>query len=125
MSGVIRTSCKTGWPLPEPDERPSRDPVPPAPPPGAVVCPPNPDVPLLPDPPCEPNPFVVEVEDALPFSETLPFCERRSPPLEVEDAPDPGAIWLSALSSNPEDEPPMNMSVSTRAIWRASPYFTR
>ena len=38
--------------------------------------------------------------------------------------PDPGAIWLSALSSRLEDEPPMNMSVSTRAIWRASPYFT-
>jgi hypothetical protein len=77
---------------------------------------PNPGVLPVPDPPRAPNPFVVD--------DALPFWERRSP-LEVAEAPDPGAIWLSALSSEPEDEPPMNMSVSTRAIWRASPYFTR
>ena len=55
----------------------------------------------------------------------LALSDRRSA-LDVVDVPDPGATWLSALSSRPDEpEPPRNMSVSTRAIWRASPYFTR
>src|ERR1700738_2225472 len=120
MSGVIRTSCSTGWPLPELEERPlsSGAPAPPAPAVGAPAdCAPKP-IPV-PDAPRAPKPVDVDGDDG-----ELPLSDRRSP-LEVVEGPDPGAIWLSALSSRPEDEPPMNMSVSTRAIWRASPYFTR
>jgi hypothetical protein len=54
----------------------------------------------------------------------LPLIDRRSV-LDVAKVPEPGAIWLLAESSEAEDDPPINISVSTRAIWRASPYFTR
>ena len=65
------------------------------------------------------------VAESVRGGELLVFSDRRSA-LDVMDVPDPGAIWLSALSSRfDEPEPPRNMSVSTRAIWRASPYFTR
>src|SRR5580704_4014053 len=119
MSGVIRTSCNSGWLLPEPAPWPlSSAPFPPVP----AACVPEhpvvPDAPRAPKPELEfePKPFVVAV--------ALGLSDRRSP-LDVADVPDPGAIWLSVLSGRLEDEPPMNMSVNTRAIWRASPYFTR
>ena len=55
----------------------------------------------------------------------LAETDRRSL-LDVVERPDPGATWLSALSSRfDEPEPPRNISVSTRDICRASPNFTR
>src|SRR5258706_11304144 len=120
VSAVIRTPFSIGWP--EPALRLSDDPASAAlaPPGAAADCAPKPDVPLVLVPDCmrEPKPFD-DVDD-----EELLFEESRSA-LAVAYVPDPGAIWLSALSSRPEDDPPMNISVSTRAIWRASPYFTR
>src|ERR1700737_4524017 len=108
----------SGWPT-APVLRLSSDPVPDvfAPADAAVICAPKPDVPFVLVPDCgrEPQPL---------DDELLLFRERRSL-LAVADVPDPGASWFSALSSRPEDDPPMNISVSTRAIWRASPYFTR
>src|ERR1700722_17606982 len=108
----MRTSCSTGGPLPEAAPRPlSSAPLLPflvlaANVPAGVVAPvPNP---LLP-----PRPPVVD--------DALPFTPRRSR-LDVADVPEPGAIWLSALSSGLEDEPPMNISVNVRAICFASPY---
>src|ERR1700750_1152867 len=108
VSAVIRTPCKTGGP-PEP----------------------APGLPLSND--AAPRSFagvpfalvpVIEL-DPKPFDDALllfPFRDRRS---DVAEVPDPGAIWLLAESSDAEDDPPMNISVRTRAIWRASPYFTR
>ena len=55
----------------------------------------------------------------------LALSDRRSA-LDVVVELDPGATWFSALSSRPDAPwPPRNMSVRTRAIWRASPYLTR
>jgi hypothetical protein len=84
-----------------------------------VVCEaPKPDAPFMLPPVDERDPKPFDVEPLL-----LPFIDRRSG-LDVAEVPDPGASWLLAASSEPEDDPPMNISVSTRAIWRASPYFT-
>src|ERR1700755_2165779 len=123
MWGCIRTSCSSGWLLPELAPRPlSSAPLPPAPAPPAPGRAPVPDAlsapkpEFEPEPEPEPKPFVV--------ADAFGLSDRRSA-LDVADVPDPGAIWLSALSSRLEEELPMNMSVHTRAIWRASPYFTR
>src|ERR1700730_10275357 len=130
VSAVIRTPCSTGFPppaleLPLSANPPNPVPAPtPAAFPAAVGVPPKPDPPK-PDPPPPPvperDPNTLDDEPPPPL---LLFSDSRSP-LDVEDKPDPGAIWLLALSNEAEDEPPMNISVSTRAIWRASPYFTR
>src|ERR1700681_2480486 len=118
VSAVIRTPCSSGWP-PVPALRLSGDPVPDvfAAADAAAVCPPKPDVPFVLVPDCEREPKPLD-------DELLLFWERRSL-LAVAEVPDPGASWFSALSSRPEDDPPMNISVSTRAISRPSPYFTR
>src|SRR5258708_25599385 len=79
---------------------------------------PKPDVPLVPVPVAERDPKPVDDEPLL-----LLFRDSRSA-LDAEEKPDPGAIWPLAESSEAEDDPPMNISVRTRAIWRASPYFT-
>src|SRR5882724_11448508 len=132
-SAVIRTPCNTGRPtpppLPLPEPRPSSD-AELAPAAAAVVAPEEPVPAPNPDPEPDPNP------DPVPFPEEL----RGPNPPEDEDgflvfrvgrslaipyAPDPGASWFSALSSRLPPEDPPNISVSTRAIWRASPYFTR
>src|SRR5712671_7914770 len=111
-SAVIRTPRNIGWP-PEPVLRLSSDPGSDvfAPAGAAGVCAPKPGAPLVlvPDGMREPKPFD-DVDDG-----ELLFKERRSV-LAVAYVPDPGAIWLSGLSSRPEDDPPMNISVSTRAI---------
>src|ERR1700761_8169295 len=121
MSGVMRTFCISGCP-PEPEPFPlsswPRFPL---------LAPP--DAPPKPEPKVEPlrEPKLLPAWDddvappalLLPLLELLLLSERRSPTL---DAPEPGAIWLSALSSKLVDDPPPNMSVSTRAICFASPY---
>src|SRR5689334_17387815 len=61
--------------------------------------------------------------------DVCPDCpaDRRlsADPLELDDRPDPGAIWPESLSSVPDDPPPApKISLSARAICRASPYFT-
>src|SRR5689334_12762348 len=58
-----------------------------------------------------------------PDGDAVPAADSRSM-LELDDAPEPGARSFDAASS-PLPELPMNMSVSTRAIWRASPYLIR
>src|ERR1700730_1513392 len=98
VSAVIRTPCSTGFPPPALELPLSANPPPPVP---------------------ERDPKTLDAEPPL-----LLLSDSRSP-LDVADKPDPGAIWLLALSNEAEDDPPMNISVSTRAIWRASPYFTR
>src|SRR5262245_27749354 len=52
----------------------------------------------------------------------LPAADNRSM-LEFVVEPDPGANSFDDVSAAPEL--PTNMSFSTRAIWRASPYLTR
>src|ERR1700716_91796 len=120
VSAVIRTPCRTGRPppAPVPPLLPSNDPRPEAF--VAAVCVgPKPDEPfgLVPVDERDPKPFDVELL-------LLPLIDRRSV-LDVAEVPDPGAIWLLAASSEAEDDPPMNISGRPRAIWRASPYFTR
>src|SRR5690242_16825838 len=56
---------------------------------------------------------------APPACDELPADNRSM--LELEDDPDPGASSFDAVS-RPPPALPMNMSFSTRAIWRASPY---
>src|SRR5512136_1552326 len=116
VSAVIRTPCRTGLP-PPPAVGASKEALP------EVVLAadcmaPKPDGLLVPIPLCERGPKVLDDDPLL-----LPFRDRRSA-LDVDDVPDPGAIWLPAVSSEAADDPPTNISVSTRAIWRASPYFT-
>src|SRR5260370_23160509 len=112
VSAVIRTPLNIGWP-PEPAPRLSSDPASDvfafAPAGAAVVCAPKPELPLVPDCMREPKPLD-DVDDG-----ELLFRERRSA-LAVAYVPDPGAIWLSGLSSRPEDHPPMNIPVSTPTI---------
>ena len=83
--------------------------------PGRPVCcsAPNPEVPLpVEDALLEPKPLLDPDDEP---EELLEFNESRSAALELELRPDPGASWLSALSSE-EPEPPMNISVRTFAI---------
>src|SRR3982074_2891454 len=112
VSAVIRTPFNIGWP-PEPAPRLSSDPAADvfvcARAGAAVVCAPKPELPLVPDCMREPKPLD-DVDDG-----ELLFRERRSA-LAVAYVPDPRAIWLSGLSRRPEDDPPMNTSVRTRAI---------
>src|ERR1700720_892077 len=101
VSAVIRTPCSSGWP-PAPVLRLSSDPAPDVFPfADAAVCPPKPGVPFVLVPDCEREPKPLD-------DELLLFWERRSP-LAVAEVPDPGASWFSALSSRPEDDPPMNI----------------
>src|SRR4051794_41701969 len=58
-----------------------------------------------------------------PCCDELALADKRSM-LELVDAPEPGARSLEA-ASNPLPELPMNMSLRTLAIWRASPYLMR
>src|SRR6266404_422386 len=119
VSAVIRTPCRTGWPPPEPALRvPLSGVMAPVGSAAAVRAAPKAGVAVELVP--------VGERGAKPFEDEpllLPFRDRRS----ALDAyvPEPGAIWLLAASSEAEDDAPMNISVSTRAIWRASPYFTR
>src|SRR5665213_4387767 len=117
VSAVIRTPCRTGLPAPPAVGASS------APLPEEVVAAdcrvPNPDEPFVPVPLCGRGPKPLDDEPLL-----LPLSDSRSA-LDVDDVPDPGAIWLPAVSREADDDPPTNISVSTRAIWRASPYFTR
>ncbi|OIQ70274.1 hypothetical protein GALL_481150 [mine drainage metagenome] len=125
LSAVIRTPCINGCPPPEPLPLLSGDPAF-APAGVAVAFAPKPV--LLADPGREPKPpdDEDELEPKPPDDEDGLLLFRESRSLALADEPEPGAIWLSALSSRPpEEEPPPNISVSTRAIWRASPYFTR
>ncbi|MGQ7496168.1 hypothetical protein ACTGY1_10430, partial [Streptococcus suis] len=71
-------------------------------------------------PPLLPPPEVVPLA---PVLEKLP-TESRSPPLDEVVAPEPGANWLLWESSEDALDPPLNMSFSTRASWRASPNLT-
>src|ERR1700756_5118816 len=124
----MRTFCMIGWPLP-PLVRP-RSPLEllllpllllllPVPVPEFCNAP-KPEVPPVEDVPREEKLLPdAELEDEL-----FAFSDRRAAALELELRPEPGASWLSELSSE-EDEPPMNMSTRIFAIWRASPYFTR
>src|ERR1700760_1056993 len=116
----MRTPCSKACPLPPPPPpRLSRAPPPPDEALLACCCDgPNPGV-IAPRPPFCPRGAKPLVCDELP----LLFNDSRSV-LDVEFVPDPGASWLSGLSID-ADDPPMNMSVSTRAIWRASPYLIR
>src|ERR1700737_1384998 len=114
VSAVIRTPCRTGLPpppvLPLP---PSRDPrLAPFAPAGCVA--PKPGVPPVPLPPMErdPKPFDDEPKPLDDEPLLLPFRDRRSV-LDDAEAPDPGASWLLAASSEAEEDPPMHMSVST------------
>src|SRR5260370_33749947 len=110
VSGVIRTPWRTGLPpAPALALAPSRDPRLVAFAPAGCVAP-KPGAPPVLLPPME--------RDTKPFDDEpllLPFRDRRSV-LDVDDEPDPGASWLLAASSEVEEDPPMNMSVSTRAI---------
>src|ERR1700731_120842 len=112
VSAVIRTPCRTGLPppLPAPALPPSRDPRLPPLVPGCCVAP-KPDAPPV-LPPMERDPKPLDDEPLLLLP---PFRDRRSA-LDVDEVPDPGAIWLLAESSEAEEDPPMNMSVSRRAI---------
>src|SRR5450755_2197316 len=102
VSAVIRTPFNMGWP-PEPAPRLSSDPASDvlAPPGAAAVCAPKPELPLVPDCMREPKPF-----DDADDGELLLLLEERRSALAAAYVPDPGAIWLSALSSRPEDDPP-------------------
>src|ERR1700732_178389 len=104
-SAVIRTPCNTGCPpplLPAPEPRPSSDAAGLAAAAADVAVAPEEPVPApKPDPEPKPDPVPEELrgppippedEDGL-----LVFSESRS--LAVPYTPDPGAIWLSALSS--------------------------
>src|SRR5258708_14428589 len=119
--GVIRTFCRTGWPEPPVVRLLLSDAAVPEAFASGVGVAPKPDAPLapMPVPVAERDPKPVDDEPLL-----LLFRGSRSS-LYAEEKPDPAAIWPLAESSEAEDDPPMNMSVSTRAIWRASPYFTR
>ena len=72
---------------------------------------PKPDVPFgaVPADEREPNAF----DGGEPL---LLIKDRRSAGLDVDERPDPGAIWLLAVSIEADDDPPMNISVNTRAI---------
>src|ERR1700722_8957212 len=114
VSAVIRTPGRTGLPPPAPPLPPSRDPrLPPFAPPCCADPPP-----VLPPEERDPKPLPKPLDDEplllLPLL-LLPFRDRRSA-LDVDAEPDPGAIWLLAESSEAEEDPPMNISVSTRAI---------
>src|SRR5438552_18597705 len=58
-----------------------------------------------------------------PDCDELPLADSRSM-LELVAAPEPGAKSFDAVSSA-LPELPINISVKTRAIWRASPYLMR
>src|SRR5689334_2894007 len=131
VSAVMRTPCSKGWALPVLTLalRLLSSAAPFAAGEPAPTAAPKTEVPLvaLREPRPLPNPFDPAKppgeEDGAPL---LLFRERRS--LAEAYKPEPGAIWPSGLSSRLPpwgDDPPLNMSFSTRAIWRASPYFTR
>src|SRR6516165_2631663 len=129
-SAVMRMPCIKGWP-PEPVAPRLSAPVLagvaaaakaelPA---EAVRAPREPDDPRPPagDEPDDPRPPPDGDADAV----LVLLKESRS--LAEPYMPDPGAIWFSGLSRRlpDDDDPPPNISVSTRAIWRASPCLTR
>src|ERR1700761_8729933 len=116
----MRTFCNSGGPLaPAPFPLSSWPRLPPAPPPCAPPKPePKPERLLELLPACEGELLLLPALLLL----LLLLKDRRSAALA--DVPDPGATWLSGLSSRLLDDPPPNMSVRTRAICFASPYFT-
>src|ERR1700743_2305205 len=111
----MRTFCNSGGPpAPGPFPLSSWPRFPPPPPP----CPPpkpEPKPERLPEllPLCEDELLLLLLPELLLLLLLL-LKDRRSAALD--DVPDPGATWLSGLSSRLLEDPPPNMSVRTRAI---------